>query len=229
MPLAAEPVHLPRLIAWPVLPVLVIVLAASSIMFRLLVVRWTTRKHWLDLSRWAEDHAMTLAGPEAGQLPEPLTGLGGGQVDACLGARNGTSIVSFRTAHAPAHAHATDAARAAQWHVLVRPLPGGASWPPTALRPRANATSLVDLLGNMTSFPSIAPPERFVIFGTESAAARRVAKSSLLALCPPDLGLILYGSHLLLDFSARPFDGIELSRVSALVDQLATHLPSPPA
>jgi hypothetical protein len=31
---------------------------------------------------------------------------------------------------------------------------------------------------------------------------------------------------MVVDFSARPFDAIELSRVVALSDQLATHLPA---
>jgi hypothetical protein len=37
--------------------------------------------------------------------------------------------------------------------------------------------------------------------------------------------LLLHGSKLMLDFSARPFDTIELSRLSALIDQLLGHLP----
>jgi hypothetical protein len=72
----------------------------------------------------------------------------------------------------------------------------------------------------------MSPPERFVIFGTDSAAARRMAKSSLIALLPPDLGLLLHGSNLILDFTARPFDAIELSRLCSLVDQLLAHVPA---
>ena len=43
----------------------------------------------------------------------------------------------------------------------------------------------------------------------------------LMALLPHDLGLVLQGRRLILDFSTRPFDGIELSRIVALVEQLA--------
>ena len=56
--------------------------------------------------------------------------------------------------------------------------------------------------------------------GTEPTAARDLARSTLMALLPPDLGLLLVGRHLLLDFSARPFDPIEFGRMIALADQL---------
>ena len=68
--------------------------------------------------------------------------------------------------------------------------------------------------------------EWFVAYGTDSAAARVVTKSMLRSLLPPDIGLLLHGRHMVVDFSARPFDAIELSRVAALADQLATHLPA---
>jgi hypothetical protein len=67
---------------------------------------------------------------------------------------------------------------------------------------------------------------RFVVFGSDSHAARILSKSEARALLPPDIGLILHGQHLVLDFSARPFDGIELGRMVALADQLAGHLPT---
>jgi hypothetical protein len=225
MPLAA-PVELPRFVAWPALPVLIVILFASVVTYRLLVVRWTTRKHWLDLSRWADEHAMSLHGPERAALPDPLATLSMAAPDAVLVPKSAANApVTLASFHTP-HAKRTDTSQFTQWHVLVRPL--AADWPATALRPRANASSLVDLFPQMTSFPSMAPPERFVIFGADSAAARRVAKSSLLALLPPDLGLILQGRVLLLDFSARPFDSIELTRITTLVEQLVTHLPAPP-
>jgi hypothetical protein len=116
----------------------------------------------------------------------------------------------------------TDTSQFTRWHVMVRKIES--RWPPTGLRPRANPSSVLDLFP-MSSFPSMAPPERFVIFGTDSPAARRLAKSSLLALLPPDIGLLLHGSTLILDFTARPFDAIELSRLCSLVEQLLAYLP----
>jgi len=67
--------------------------------------------------------------------------------------------------------------------------------------------------------------ERFVIFGTDSATARRLSASPIRALLPPDVGMLLHGSRLVLDFSNRPFDAVEFSRVIVLADQIANRLP----
>jgi hypothetical protein len=107
------------------------------------------------------------------------------------------------------------------WNVLVRQI--GADWRPTGLRPVAATSSVLDLF-SLSSFPTMGT-ERFIAYGTDSAAARAVTKSMLRSLLPPDIGLLLHGRHLVLDFSARPFDAIELSRVAALADQVAAHLP----
>jgi hypothetical protein len=45
------------------------------------------------------------------------------------------------------------------------------------------------------------------------------------ALLPPDVGLLLAGENLVLDFSTRPFDPLELQRVDALAEQIVMHLP----
>ena len=63
--------------------------------------------------------------------------------------------------------------------------------------------------------------------GLDPAAARRLYRSHLRALLPPDVGLLLHGEHLVLDFSARHFDALELSRMLALADQIVAHVPAP--
>ena len=113
--------------------------------------------------------------------------------------------------------------RSQRWNVLVRQIE--ADWPSTALRPSAHERSLVDLFA-LASFPALLSSERFTVHGAESAAARAVVASMLMALLPQDLGLILHGRTLIVDFSTPPFDGIELSRIVSLSDQLATHLPA---
>jgi hypothetical protein len=70
------------------------------------------------------------------------------------------------------------------------------------------------------------PPDRFVASGTDSAAARRLALNKIPALLPPDLAVLLHGSFLIVDFSTRPFDTIELTRMGALLEQLAAKLPA---
>ncbi len=89
----------------------------------------------------------------------------------------------------------------------------------------AHERSLADLF-DLEAFPALLSSDRYTIHGADSATARAVARSMLVALLPHDLGLVLHARHLLLDFSARPFDGIELSRVLALADQLIAHLPA---
>jgi hypothetical protein len=110
------------------------------------------------------------------------------------------------------------------WNVLVRQI--GSRWRPTGLRPAQAASSVLDLF-SLSSFPTMGT-ERFVAYGTDSAAARAVTKSMLRSLLPADVGLLLHGQYLVVDFSSRPFDAIELSRVAALSDQLASHLPQAP-
>jgi hypothetical protein len=109
-----------------------------------------------------------------------------------------------------------------RWNVLVREI--DAYWPTTALRPSQHERSLVDLF-NLPPLPALLSGERYTIHGADAPAARAVVASMLIALLPHDLGLILHGRRLILDFSTRPFDGIELSRIVALVEQLAAHLP----
>jgi len=112
-----------------------------------------------------------------------------------------------------------------QWNVLLRRLE--ARWSPTGLRPAgAEATSILDLFP-VQPFPHLGGGHRFIPYGTESASARVLANSSVAALLPPDVGLLLHGHHLVLDFSTRPFDAIEFDRMRALVDQVIAHLPAP--
>jgi hypothetical protein len=217
----AVPTTLPRYFAWPVPVVLLLVLIASSLIFRGLVRRWTLRRHWLELSRWAADNRMALHGATKAEVPSPLSTVTSPPPTASLALVTPGDALALVEMHT-LKAQRTDTSQFTRWHVLVRRTES--QWPSTGLRPRANASSVLDLFP-LTSFPSMIPPDRFVIFGAEAAAARRVAASSLPALLPPDVGLLLHGSSLILDFTVRPFDPMELSRMCALADQLLAHLP----
>jgi hypothetical protein len=92
------------------------------------------------------------------------------------------------------------------------------------LRPANAKGSLLDLF-SLSSFPGMGEVDRFMIFGTDSVAAKLLSASPARALLPPDIGLLLSGTRLALDFSSRPFDPIELGRMTALADQLVAHLP----
>jgi hypothetical protein len=113
-----------------------------------------------------------------------------------------------------------------QWNVLTRRLE--ADWKPTGLRPAGDeAISVLDLFP-LRAFPRMGGGHRFVVQGADAAAARVLGQSSVAALLPPDVGLLLHGHHLVLDFSTRPFDAIEFNRMRVLVDQVIAHLPAPP-
>jgi hypothetical protein len=72
---------------------------------------------------------------------------------------------------------------------------------------------------------AMAPTERLVLYGADARAARALGKSSVAALLPADVGLLLVGENLVLDFSTRPFDPLEFQRVDALAEQIVLHLP----
>jgi hypothetical protein len=144
--------------------------------------------------------------------------------DRLPAARMTTSLDSQRTKMFQLETQAGSAVETPRWHVLVRQLEG-ASWTPTGLRPVITKASVLDQF-SLSSFPAMGEVERFIIFGTDSAAARTLSQSQARALLPPDIGLLLAGDHLVLDFSTRPFDPIELGRMTALAEQLVTHLPT---
>jgi hypothetical protein len=62
--------------------------------------------------------------------------------------------------------------------------------------------------------------ERYTLYSNDSASARTLSKTSAANLLPGDIGLLLIGEYLLLDFSARPFDPIEFGRLIAMADQM---------
>ena len=69
------------------------------------------------------------------------------------------------------------------------------------------------------------PGERFLLHGQQRLATRILGKSHLRALLPPDVALLLAERCMVLDFSSRPFDGLELARMDELAEQLLAHLP----
>jgi len=241
---AAAPMLLPLAIPgapdvsppWAALAVLVVVVGVSSAVYAVLVWRSTTHRRWVVLWEWAQDagfrfHPLAQAAV-APRPPAPLDGLGGAhvRVDVLL-TRDRITLVQVRTDPPAAPAGSTPTAPTAppapraEWHLLIRQLE--TTWYPTGARPTtARRTSLLDLY-SLSSFPLLGNSERFVIYGTDSAAARALGRSSARALLPPDVGLLLHGRHLVLDFSARPFDAVEFNRMLAVADQVVSHLPVP--
>lgn len=200
--------------SWLVLLTLLVMLGVSVAAFIWQMRRWTTHQGWRALLDWSRERGFKLSRPDkpAGEpfdrLPEArvMTRLESGPVA-------GMQIVT---------ASAAAPNQPARWHVLVRQLQS--SWPPTGLRPAAAPGSLLDHF-SLSSYPRMGEVERFIVFGTDSEAARILSRSQARALLPADIGLLLHGRQMVLDFSTRPFDGIELGRMVALAEQLIQHLP----
>ena len=215
-----------------VLLTLLVVAAASSVTFWLLVRRWTSHRRWVALSDWARESGFRFRRQAEGHAPPPFSALT--QVRPLVRmqlARGPTTLVQLEagelTRQVPAGAGAAGGAvvetkSTASWNLLIRQLES--NWRPTGLRPTHAAASVLDLF-SLSSFPAMGSTERFVAFGSDSAAARALSKSMARSLLPADVGLLLHGRHLVLDFSTRPFDTIEFSRMLALADQLASRLP----
>jgi hypothetical protein len=217
--------------------VLLCVLGLSCLTFWLLVRRATSHRRWVALSDWARARGFRYRPIGDGEPPEPFSVMPGARPRVRLWlASEGVELLQLEPpdAGSPASAGAGTAPAKAggpddglaprpSWHVLIRRIES--NWPPTALRPTAQDKSPLDLF-SLASFPSMIASERFVIFGADSAAARTLSKSSLPALLPPDVGLLLHARRVVLDFSARPFDTIEFDRMLALANSLTSHLPA---
>jgi hypothetical protein len=211
-----------------ILATLAAVLAASWITFWVLGERSTVQRQSVALLEWGRDHGFRLRECPAGP-PEPLADLRnqGVVVRTCLAGQN---RMLLRLERAEAHEAPAPAARRApagpgRWNLLVRTTRN--LWPPTGLRPVQNPHSALDLF-SLTSFPLLGPTDRFIVYGTDGTAARKLSRASARGLLPPDVGLLLAGPHLILDFSARPFDEIEFNRMIVVADQLLKHVPERP-
>jgi hypothetical protein len=200
-----------------VLGTLFIILGASVGVFVALVRRETRRRRAVALAEWARSRGLRIAA-NPNDLPAlaPLRQFNA-KVRCAIGGQDVT-LARLQTADAGLTAAA---ASPRTWSVMVRKLP--CRWPTTALRPTARTVSLVDLF-SLSSYPSLMPTERFMIFGSEARAAGALAESEVPALLPADVALVLHQEHLILDFSERPFDEIEFDRMIDLSQQLVPRL-----
>jgi hypothetical protein len=197
-----------------VLLTLAVILGASLWVFATLVRRETRHRRRVSLSLWARSHEMRLHAA-GGEVPALLRQFNPKVCQSLSG--RGMMLLQIETSDVAA----TVPTSKRQWNIILHDLNG--PWPTTALRPTAHTTSVVDLF-SLSSYPSLMPSERFMVFGVESRAARALAESTAPALLPPDVALIVSGNCLLLDFSSRHFDEIEFDRLIDLAEQLAPRL-----
>lgn len=185
-------------------------LAVSVGVFWALIARWTSRRRWVALSDWAHVNGFRLHRPDQIKLTPALRNASPTMQGVLSLTCGGTTLLQADSSQR-------------RWNVLVRET--ATPWPLTALRPVAQQPSICDLFA-MESFPALGAGERFLVCGQDKPSARILARSSIRGLLPRDIGLLLHGRELVLDFSSRPFDEIEFGRMMALADQLAANLPS---
>lgn len=212
-------------ISLTVLLVLAAVLGLSCATYTALVRRATSHRRWVALGDWARDAGFRFAACDPERLPAPLDQLRVHRtvVRMCLMGPH-TIVVEVQTGPPAVPDGAAAVVSEPKWHLLIRTL--AHAWRPTGLRPAHDRRSFLDLF-SLSSYPLLGTGERFVVFGSDSAEARRLSDSMSRSLLPPDVGFLLHGRTMVLDFSDRPFDPLEFTRMIALADQLAQRLPAP--
>lgn len=206
-----------------VLFALAAILVASSATFWVLVRRWESHRQWHALSEWASERKLRVRSVDRDGSAPLLAAIADHSPTVRLYLGDAaTQFVQIQTPPRPPVGAATLSPSPEVWNLLIRTI--GSSWHVTGLRPTEAKASVLDLF-SLAGFPLLGTTERFTVFGTDSLAARALSDSMIRSLLPPDVGLLLRGNELLLDFSDRPFDGIELDRMLALAEQIAEKLP----
>lgn len=207
----------PSTFSFVALLTLVVILAASGWVFLVLTRQWTANRPLQALREWARDRRFIVQlAPEAA-LPAALDGLRplDPQVELLL-VNAGHTLVRLSTFDRAGFPRL-------MWNLLI--LETKQARGPAGLRPANAAASFLDLF-SMNGYPSLLPPERFVAFAVDSMDARTLAASPARGLLPADIGLLVHGPYVTLDFSTRPFDAIEFDRMLAILKQVIEHTAS---
>jgi hypothetical protein len=208
--------------SWAILLLLLFILAVSIGMFCILALRDTTYRRRLALSEWASARSFQLFKKGQADLPEPLAGLQALRPVVCLALAGGESMILHVQTDPPPQRRVGPIAD--HWRLLIRH--SGGDWRPAGLRPAHHPDSLLDRLGLQSCPAAGTDPDRFMPVAADARAAGVLAHSPARTLLPPDVGLLLRGAYLIVDFSARPFDPIEFDRMLAISAQLVTQLPA---
>ena len=191
---------------------LLAVLAASSAIFWVSVRRETRHRAQMRLAEWAEQNRFARLNEEFG-APKPFDRVTPAmRLTVGLYNRN-TKLVHLRSA-------APDVGQPPlQWNLAIRTV--ATSSAPVGLRSADATRSVVDLF-HLEPSPKQSASARFTIVGEDLVASHKMADGSSRALLPGDLSLLRIDDYLVIDFSNRPFDPIELGRMLSMLDQLAT-------
>jgi hypothetical protein len=190
-----------------VLLLLLALLCVSSLVFWALIRRSTSHRQWITLQEWARERGFSMRNIKPTDLPPPLAALS--PLVRLSVADANSSLVQMET-------------DAQKWNLLIRKMSN--EWIPSGLRPAKHDTSVLDQL-RLSTYPAYSSAQRFHLVSADSAAARKLSRSITRALIPADVGLLLWGNWLVLDFTHRPFDPVEFGRMIALGEQVAALLP----
>jgi hypothetical protein len=191
---------------------LLLILAASSVVFFISVHRETAHRAQMRLAEWAEQNRFSRLNEEFGP-PRPLD-----RVIPPMRLTIGLYNRNTRLVHCRSPAP-DPGDPPLQWNLAIRHVPTASQ--PVGLRSADATRSIVDLF-KLEPSPRQSASARFVIVGEDLVASHRMAEGSSRALLPADLSLLRVDDYLVIDFSGRPFDPIELGRMLGLLDQLAT-------
>jgi len=212
------------LISWTthlqVLGILLLALAGSSVIFLALVRRWTTHRQRFAMLEWGKSAGLRLMPVAEQKFVPPLQMLAPHRPQIEIELQDQTTTLLRLSADTPPAVPGRPGIEVF-FNLVVRRLE--ANWKPAGLRPTDTRHSILDYF-SLSSFSTIGGIERFVVFAGDSTAAGEFPQSTARALCPPDVGLLLYENSLVLDFSQRPFDDLEFNRVIALASQLERKL-----
>jgi hypothetical protein len=202
--------NMPATFSLGILFTLIAILLASGGVFYVLTRQWTTHRPMQALREWADDRRFKLHLPPT-PLPASLHGLQplNPKIEILL-ARGPVMLIRLTTAAKPASPRPA-------WNLIIRETPQAQT--PAGLRPVSAISSFLDLFA-LTGFPSMLPPDRFTIFAAEARDARRLASSPVRGLLPADIGFLIHGPFVTLDFSTRPFDVIEFERMMTIMEQI---------
>jgi len=176
------------------------------------------------MSEWGRQRGFVLdVAADVRTLGPPLDKLAthSPQLAVCLD--DGRTRIIAIVADPPARPDGSSGTGQLTWRLLLRRIE------PTlrtaGLRPTHDRHSFLDLF-SLSSFTG-AGTDRFVLYATDSEAAREFPAHAVRSLTPADVGVLVQDGVLLLDFSSRPFDDLEFNRMNALADQLAQKLTKP--
>lgn len=204
----------PVLDYWLILSLLMLILLASLAVFLTLVTRHTTGRGTTARWEWCGDHG--FKGGLLGSMKLPgLEDLPHHNLRVVEHYR--TPTISILRAQSFEEDGRDKEGAGGIWHLLIAETEH--FWPIVALRPSSAKNSLIDLMG-LQVFPKLSSESRFTVCGLAAIEARKLAAGPVRALIPPDIGLIRSADRLIIDFSARPFDPVEFSRMLAIAEQV---------